>query len=206
VQYFSTFNEVWSQPATAAATTELLQWYDLASTGFAQDNIHMVNPQVAAATVTVTLGSSTLNATVVAGGETYVTFPAGTIGGPVTVTSNVPILASQRVQYNQSFNEAWGQTSTQAMLTSRFTWFDKASTGFANVNVHLLNPGSVSATVTVTLPGATTLTATVGAGVETYVTFPFGTIGGPVTVTSSVPILAAQRVQYYQTFNEISSS
>jgi hypothetical protein len=205
VQYFSTFNEVWSQPATVAATTELLHWYDLASTGFAQDNIHMVNPQVAAATVTVTLGSSTLNATVPAGGETYVKFPQGTIGGPVTVTSNVPILASQRVQYNQSFNEAWGQTSTQAMLTSRFTWYDKASTGFANVNVHLLNPGSASATVTVVL-GSTTLTATVAGGAETYVTFPFGTIGGPVTVTSSVPILAAQRTQYYQTFNEISSS
>ena len=29
------------------------------------------------------------------------------------------------------------------------------------------------------------------------------TIAGPVTVSSSAPILAWQRVQYYQTFNEI---
>jgi hypothetical protein len=36
-----------------------------------------------------------------------VAFPAGTIGGPVTVTSNVPVLASQRVQYYSSFNEIW---------------------------------------------------------------------------------------------------
>jgi hypothetical protein len=45
--------------------------------------------------------------TVAAGGETYVAFPTGTIGGPVTVTSSQPILASQRVQYYSSFNEIW---------------------------------------------------------------------------------------------------
>jgi len=205
VQYYGTFNEVWAQPATLAATTTLLNWYDLASTGFVQDNVHLLNPQLATANVTVTMGSASVAATVLAGGETYVKFPAGTIGGPVTVTSSVAILASQRVQYNQSFNEEWAQTAAQALTVSRFTWFDKASTGFSNVNVHLLNPGSTTATVTVVL-GSTTLSATVAAGAETYVTFPFGTIGGPVVVTSNVPILAAERTQYFQTFNEISSS
>jgi hypothetical protein len=42
---------------------------------------------------------------VAAGAEGYATFPHGTIGGPVTVTSTQPVLASQRVQFNQSFNE-----------------------------------------------------------------------------------------------------
>jgi len=41
------------------------------------------------------------------GGESYVTFAAGTIGGPVVVTSDQPVLASQRVQYYSSFNEIW---------------------------------------------------------------------------------------------------
>jgi hypothetical protein len=36
-----------------------------------------------------------------------VTFPPGTIGGPVTATSNQPVLASQRVPYYSSFNELW---------------------------------------------------------------------------------------------------
>jgi hypothetical protein len=37
----------------------------------------------------------------------YVTFPAGTIGGPVTISASQPVLASQRVQYYSSFNELW---------------------------------------------------------------------------------------------------
>jgi hypothetical protein len=118
----------------------------------------------------------------------------------------VPILSSQRVQYNSSFNEVWAETATQAIAISHFSWLDKASTGFLNVNVHLLNPSGASVTVAVSVPGAATQNATVPSGGETYVTFPFGTIGGAVTVTASAPILAAQRVQYYSTFNEIWSS
>jgi hypothetical protein len=72
-----------------------------------------------------------------------------------------------------------------------------------NDNIHLLNPSTASATVTVSMPGATSKTVTVAAGGETYVAFLTGTIGGPVTVTSSQPILASQRVQYYASFNEI---
>jgi hypothetical protein len=207
VQYFSTFNEVWSQPSTMAATTTLMNWYDKASTGFIQDNVHLLNPGATSATVSVSMpNAATLTATVASGAETYVKFPQGTIGGPVTVTSSVPILSSQRVQYNQSFNEVWAQAVTQVMAVSHFSWFDKASTGFNNVNVHLLNPGATAATVTVSVPNAATQTATVAAGSETYVTFPFGTIGGAVTVTSSSPILAAMRAQYYSTFNEIPSA
>ena len=43
----------------------------------------------------------------------------------------------------------------------------------------------------------------VAAGAETYVFFPKGILGGPVTITSSVPVIAAQRVQYFQSFNEV---
>jgi hypothetical protein len=207
VQYFSTFNEVWSQPAALAATTTLMNWYDKASDGFIQDNVHLLNPGATSATVSVSMpNAATLTATVASGAETYVKFPQGTIGGPVTVTSSVPILTSQRVQYNQSFNEVWSQTATQASTVSRFSWFDKASTGFNNVNVHLLNAGATAATVSVSMPNAATQTVTVAAGTETYVTFPFGTIGGAVTVSSSTPVLAAMRAQYYSTFNEIPSA
>jgi len=33
-----------------------------------------------------------------------------------------------------------------------------------------------------------------------------GHLGGPVTISSDVAVLAAQRVQYYQTFNEVASA
>jgi len=122
------------------------------------------------------------------------------------VSSTQPVLASQRVQYYSTFNEVWAESAAQATTASYVNWFDKASAGMNNDNIHLLNPGGVSASVTVSLPGATPLTATVAAGGEAYVSFPVGTIGGPVTITSDQPILASQRVQYFSSFNEIWSS
>jgi hypothetical protein len=83
-----------------------------------------------------------------------------------------------------------------------FTWYDKASPGMFNDNLHLLNPGAVAASVTVSVPGAGPITISVAAGAEAYVSFPPGTIGGPVKVSSTQPVFVAQRVQYYQSFNE----
>jgi hypothetical protein len=204
VQYYSTFNEVWAQPATQAATISYVNWYDKATPGMFNDNIHVLNPSGSTATVTVAIpGASPQTLNVAAGAEGYATFPHGTIGGPVTVTSTQPVLASQRVQFNQSFNEVWAEGAGQAATSSHVNWYDKASPGMFNDNLHVLNPGGATATVTVTLPGAPTQNLTVAAGGEGYVTFPQGTIGGPVTITSTQPVLAAQRVQYYSTFNEI---
>jgi len=204
VQYYQTFNEVWAQNATQAATTSYINWYDKASGGMYNDNIHVLNPSTTSASVTVSLpGATSQTATIAPGGETYVTFPQGTIGGPLKVTANVPVLASQRVQYYSSFNEVWAATTAQAASTSYVNWFDKASPGMNNDNIHLLNPGSASASVTVSLPGATSLVVTVAAGAQAYVAFPAGTIGGPVKVSSTQPVLASQRVQYYSTFNEV---
>jgi hypothetical protein len=204
VQYFQTFNEVWATSEAEATTTSYFNWFDKASAGVVNDNIHLLNPGAANATVTVGLqGASPQTVSVAPGAEAYVTFPAGTIGGPVVVTSTQPVLSSQRVQYYQSFNEVPALTAAKAATTSYLNWYDRATPGMANDNIHVLNPGSASATVTVSLPGATSLVVTVGAGAEAYVTFPAGTIGGPVTVSSTQPALASQRVQYYQSFNEI---
>ena len=59
--------------------------------------------------------------------------------------------------------------------------------------------------MSVTVAGGTAQTVNVPAGGETYVTFPAGTIGGPVlvTVNSGPAVLASQRVEYYSTFNEV---
>jgi hypothetical protein len=206
VQYYSSFNEVWAESAAQAATTSYMNWYDKASPGMFNDNIHLLNPGATSANVTVSLpGATSQTVTVAAGAGSFVTFPAGSIGGPVkvTVNSGPAVLASQRVQYYSTFNEVWAESAAQAATTSYMNWYDKASPGMFNDNIHLLNPGSTSATVTVSLPGATSQTVTVAAGAEVYVTFPAGSIGGPVKVSSSQPLLASQRVQYYSTFNEV---
>jgi spore germination protein YaaH len=204
VQYNQSFNEVWAAPSAQAATTSYFNWFDKASPGMFNDNIHLLNPGGTSASVTVSLpGATAQTATVAPGGETYVTFPSGKIGGPVTVSSTQPVLASQRVQYNQSFNEVWSGSAAQALATSYFSWFDKASPGMSNDNIHLLNPGGTSANVTVSMPGAASQTVSLGAGAEVYVNFPGGKIGGPVKVSSTQPVLASQRVQYYASFNEV---
>jgi hypothetical protein len=206
VQYFQTFNEVWATSAAQAATTSFFNWFDKASPGISNDNIHLLNPGMTSATVTVGLhGASPQIVTIAPGTGAYVTFPAETIGGPVVVSSTQPVLASQRVQYYQSFNEVPALTAANAAFTSYLNWYDKASPGMLNDNIHLLNPGNTSADVTVNLPGAAPQMVTVGPSAEVYVTFPAGSIGGPVSVSSTQPVVASQRVQYYQTFNEISA-
>ena len=55
--------------------------------------------------MTSTTRRSFIKVTAAAGGEIHVTFPAGKIGGPVSISSTQPVLAAQRVQSYQSFNE-----------------------------------------------------------------------------------------------------
>jgi spore germination protein YaaH len=206
VQYFSSFNEVLAMNGTQAATTSYLSWFDKATAGMVGDNIHVLNPGATVANVTVSLaGAAPIVFPLQAGQETYVTFPHGTIGGPVTVSADQPVLASQRVQYFQTFNEVVARSATQATTTSYFNWFDKATAGMVGDNIHILNTGASTANITVTLAGAAPIVFPLQAGQATYVTFLPGHIGGPVTVTSSQPILASQRVQYFQSFNETPS-
>ena len=206
VQYYQSFNEVWAMTPSQAATASYLSWYDKASAGMVGDNIHVLNPGSVTANVTVSLsGASPINFSLVAGAESYATFPTGTIGGPVTVTSDQPVLASQRVQYYQTFNEVVARSAAQASSTSYFNWFDKASAGMAGDNVHLLNTSGTTAHITVGLPGTAPVTLTLPSLAETYVTSAPGHIGGPVSVTSDQPVLSSQRVQYYQSFNETPS-
>jgi hypothetical protein len=69
------------------------------------DNIHISDLGSRIANVTVTVAG--VSQTAVFGESGFISFPQGTIGGPVTVTSDQPILVSQRVQYYQSFSETW---------------------------------------------------------------------------------------------------
>ena len=207
VQYYQSFNEVWARSASQAQATDYINWFDRASPGMVADNIHIVNPGVGAATVSVSLpGAPTVNATVGPGGESYVTFPKGTIGGPVTITASGPVLASQRVQYYNSFNEVSARGAADAAKNTYFNWFDRATVGMAGDNVHVLNPGTTAANVTVRLTGATAVTFSLPPGAEHVATFPSNTIGGPVTITADQPVLASQRVQYFQSFNEVAGS
>ena len=204
VAYYQSFNEVAARTSADAATSQYFNWYDNASPGMSADNIHLVNPGSAAATVSVSLpGAAPLAFTLAPGQESFGAFPAGTIGGPVSVTSSGPVLASQRVTFNQSFNEVPATPAGKASTSLFFNWYDSASAGMSVDNVHLVNPGPGTATGTVSLPGASPLRFSIGPGQETYLSFPAGTIGGPVAVTTGSPVIASQRVSFFGSFNEV---
>lgn len=213
VVYRQSFNEVPGRSPSAAAAVSYFNWYDLASPGMSVDNVHILNPGAdpASGTVTILSTGQSLPFTVPGNaGESYLSFPAGTIGGPVKVqvNSGPPVLSSQRVVYQQSFNEVPARTAQDAAAVSYFNWYDSASPGMVVDNVHLLNPSSGTATGMVSVAGgAPTRFSLAGSGSETFVTFPPGTAGGPVTVqvTSGPPVIASQRVVYYGSFNEVAA-
>jgi hypothetical protein len=221
VQFQQSFNEIWASSAAQGSTLSYFNWYDANSPGVAYDFIHLTNVGTAVANVTVgfTACSAPSQATINPGQSAYVAIapgynlcshpincpnlqcPVPTMGGPVSVKSDQPVIASERVQWYSSFSEIWSRT--QGATTAHFNWYDRASAGMNVDNIHIANLGGRSANVTVTVPGASQ-TAVIGE--SGFINFPQGTIGGPVTVTSDQPILASQRVLYYRSFSETWSS
>ncbi len=201
--YYQSLSEVLARPASAAATTQYFPWYDVASAGMNADTIHITNVSGAAVTGTVALaGASFLAFSVADGQDIYLSFPYGTIGGPVTVTSSQPVLAILRGWYYNTLTEMPALTAIDAGTTLYMPWYDLASAGMRADTIHITNLGGATATGTIALPGATSLAFSVNSGHDAYYHFPYGTIGGPVTITSNQPVLASLRSWYYQSFSE----
>src|SRR5205807_1381932 len=189
---------------TFTGLTSYFHWFDLASPGMVNDNIHLLNTSASAANVTVTMpGAAGINVVIPAGAQTHVTFGHGHIGGPVVVNADQQVIASQRVQFQQTFNEVWAKSASQAATTSYINWYDKASPGMLKDRKNVLKASGTAASVTVSLPGGASQSLSVAAGGEGYATCPKGAIGGAVAVTSVQPVLASQRVQFQQTFSEV---
>ncbi len=204
VQYNQSFNEI--RANADAATALYLPWYDHASPGMWNDNIHVTNPGGGVASVKITGPGPEIDLQIQPGSEGIGSWPQGTIGGPVKISSDQPVLASQRVQYYDTFNETPAKTVAQDAGSSIvFNWYDRASPGMWNDNVHLVNPNGSPVTATLSVAGQQKQ-VTVPAGGTAYAGFP-NTIGGPLTVTVSgpnpLPVIASQRVQYYNSFNEV---
>ena len=203
VAYYRSFSEVPGLDATAAVTDAWWPWYDRLSAGVIADNLHVVNPDATVtATVTFTLGTLSTVVQVGPGAEAFGSFPAGTMGGPVHMASDHPVLASQRVANKTSFNELPALATTSAATTLVSNWYDLATAGFSADNIHIVNVSATGANVTVSLNGTGYGTFAVPSHGEQYLSFPVGTIGGPLKLASDQPIVATQRVIYYDAFQE----
>jgi Fibronectin type III domain/Cysteine-rich secretory protein family len=205
--YYQSFNETSARPASAAATTQYFPWYDLQSAGMRADTIHITNESGGTATGTIALPNvNPVNFTVPSGHDAYFAFAGGTIGGPVTITSSQPVLASLRAWYYQSFNEVPGRPGSPGSTTQYFPWYDHFSPGVNADTIHITNPGGAAVTGTISRAGDNPINFNVAAGQDLYFAFPGGSIGGPVTITSTAPVLASLRAWYYQSFNEVPGS
>ena len=179
-------------------------WFDLLSDpAFQVDNIHVVNPS-AGATVNVRVDipgcGSQFGAISPAQKELIFSCPHG-FGGPVVVNSDLPVIASQRVRYAASFNEVYAVPVTAAATTLYFQWYDlRSDPAFLADNVHVVAP--TGANVRVSIPGCGVQAASLGTFQERYFSCAGG-FGGPVVVSADQPVIASQRVEYGQTFNEI---
>jgi hypothetical protein len=70
------------------------------------DTIHITNTSALTATGTIALPRVTsISFTVPSGQDAYFAFPGGTYGGPVTITSDQPVLATLRAWFYSSLDE-----------------------------------------------------------------------------------------------------
>jgi len=191
-----------------AASILYLMYYGMTS-DYTADWIHVVNPGLSTAIGTITVGSSTLNFTLSPGGEWHQQFGTGVYGAAtIQVTSGPPVLASQRVEYRDSFSEVNALGSASASTSLHFNFYGYVPTAQISADfIHIVNPSRVPSSGWISIPGQPNQPFSVDAGGYYYYEFPAGTSGGPVTIqiTSGAGVLASQRVQFYNSFHEVNA-
>jgi hypothetical protein len=127
-------------------------------------------------------------------------------GGPIEISSDINIISSQRVVYNNSFNEIGG--IGQNTLTNKYfyTWHDTLGN---NVAVPLVgNPStSQAANVSIKIAGISKGTYLIPPG-QIITPEYFNLKGGPIEINSDINVYTTQRVLFNSnnkiTFNELS--
>ncbi len=181
-------------------------WYDQLSPGL-KNWVLMANPATgqSSARVAALVGPVTYADRNIAVGAPAATpaFP-GIMGGPVTISTTQPLIASERSVYNNSFNETPAVPDTSLSSTYYFTWYDYTrGSGMSGDWILIGNMGSASTNVQVYIAGALKGTYDLSPGGRITPEYP-GTVGGPVKVISAngQPLIVSQRVIYQSAFSE----
>ena len=212
----SAFNEVPGIPQGELSDRYLWTWYDMKSVG-ASDWVVIVNPGVnhsgnpqGSVTAHIKIAGTTYGPyTIAAGANVTPTFP-NVMGGPVEIwTDSGDVIVTQRSLIGPSFEEVPGTAAstsggyTALANANHWTWYDQKTPGMSDW-VMIANPNASAVTnVTIKIAGNTVWQqATLNSGQNVTPTFP-GTMGGPVEVDASGPVIASQRVLYNGYFNEV---
>jgi glucose/arabinose dehydrogenase len=163
------------------------------------DAIHMLNPSSSPASVSIYIGGTLRTSLdLPVGAADYRAFN-GLIGGPVRVTSTQPILVTQRIIGWGGWKEVFGVPTALAANEWHFTWYDMQGAQWDAI--HVINPSSTTATVSIHVGGLLQSTLTLGSGKATYAAYA-GLIDGPVRVVSNVPVMSSQRILGWESFEE----
>ncbi len=165
------------------------------------DAIHLLNVATANATVHIAIGTAISDTlTLGAGQATYKTY-SGYVGGPVHITSNQAIWATQRIIGWTAMQEIYPMPSDMSSTDIMFTWYDLV--GASSDDVYVINPSaSQTANVTLYVAGVLRGRIIISPGSAQMTNFP-GVIGGPLRIISNTPVFASQRVIGYGDFAEI---
>ena len=198
-QKWTSYSEMMGLPQQQLSTRYWFPWYN---------NVDL-NSQLRFGNV----GSNTTIVTVTVGGVvrgTYtlqprasqrVAFPVS--GGPVLIESsgNVPIIASLRVGYTPDNGATWpdltemmGLPASVVSTSYSFPWYNNVD---INTQLRFANVGSVATNITVKIGGVVRGVYPLGPNQSTRQSYALN--GGPVVIESSgnVPIIASERVGYF---------
>lgn len=220
VIYRETFSEVPGAPAGGLSDSLEFTWYDSRRAGGMFGNwIMIANAGTSSADVEIWVGESLLaeydaaHDNALAPGAIVTPMFAETIGGPVRIvsTNHQPLIASQRVLYQESFNEVMGYPTADLASRYYFNWYDSEKTnGMRGDWLLVANRGFVDADVDVYVGGMlkTRYSAVDGNAIApgAMVTPSFENLtDGPVEIvsTNEQPLLASQRVLFRDSFEEV---
>jgi hypothetical protein len=190
----TSFSEMMALPEKQLDNTYWLPWYNNINL---DTQLRFANVSNNPATVTVTIGGTTMPAiTLAAGQSTRISYP-NIDSGPVKIQSTQPIVASERVIYKinnifTSFSEMMALPNNKLNTTYWLPWYNNIH---LDTQLRIANVSANPATVMITIGGVAQAPINLAAGASTRVSYP-NIDSGPVKIQSTQTIVAAERVIY----------
>jgi hypothetical protein len=192
----TSFSEIMAMPWAQLDTAYWLPWYNNVDL---DSQLRMTNVSGFPTTVQVTIGGVPVPGGTFSldpGQSIRKSFP-GVDNGPLKITSQQPLVVSERVIYRvggvpASFSEMMGLPNSHLDTAYWLPWYNNVD---LDTQLRIANVTDQPATVTVTIGGVAMPSFSLAAGASTRLSYA-GLNAGPVQIVSTQNIVAAARVIY----------
>lgn len=182
----ASFSEFFGLDAGAAASDLAFNWYDSLSL---RTWILAVNPGTEAAHAVFKVGDAVAWSPTIAPGAVEAHLVAGLSNGPALLSSDRPLLASERSMLGASFFETAGRSTAGLPTEAWYAWYDSVS---GLNDLHLANLGPAGSDASVFIDQLRVWSGSLGPHQHTVVSIR-QTLGGPIRVVSTAPLLSSLR-------------